>query len=271
MVKTTNESQQHYNDKIRPYEISIAKLLKTEPDILNECRKSPETAAVKLFNLSNDMLNLTSNYLVINGISVSVLNNKNEDALMEAKKSLSKAIIYLENIVTSRIDVPYSDYEENLSELASIEPEKRLFLVKKTGITLDLLENAFGDNSKWRWSFVDLEGRFSAVAKNLLDLKLAFANNDPSSPNYEALLHHTFIVKQLLSKTADRFHDRFEVSTKRPEDLRCAISFLGALKRILVLLNNANEAESITKKIDVWTGILESMANSFVKDKSKNK
>jgi hypothetical protein len=120
------------------------------------------------------------------------------------------------------------------------------------------LENAYGDNTKWRWTFVDIEGKFAAVAKNLLDLKKAQVNTDPSSPDYEPILYHLRYVIQLLGKSADRFRERFELATKRIEDLRLGISFLEALRRIYTLLNDHEELEATKKKIEHWTALMES-------------
>ncbi|MDR2842625.1 MAG: hypothetical protein LBV52_05435 [Spirochaetaceae bacterium] len=254
------EKQQHYNEKVRNYELNVQKLAKKEASVLAECRARPQLAACKLFSLSEDMLNLTSNYLIINGISVSVINSKNEEALNEAKKTLSKAIIYLENIVTGKIDVPFSDYETNLAELDDISSERRLYIVKKAGITIDFLKAAYGDNSKWKWVFVDLEGKFAAVAKNLLNLKKAQSNSDPNSPDYEPILYHTYFAKQLLSKSAESFHGRFELVTRRKEDLRVAIVYLNSLRRLHILFGEKEDAESAKKKSDNWTAIMDTLS-----------
>ena len=53
--------------------------------------------------------------------------------------------------------------------------------MRKMGFTIDSLEDGYGDNSKWKWSFVDLEGRFAATAKNLLNLRTFIAGMDPRS------------------------------------------------------------------------------------------
>jgi hypothetical protein len=194
---------------------------------------------------------------MLNGISAAVLMARNEEALGEAKKSLSKAIIYLENIVTARVDAPFSDFDEVYEELEPVSIAKRCYIVRKMGLAVTLLENAYGDNTKWRWAFVDIEGRFAAVAKNLLDMRRACGNNDPASPDYEPLLYHLHYVKKLLADTSSRFHERYELSTKRSEDLHKAANFLSALHRLHVVLNEQQEAEQVKKKYDSWTNGLE--------------
>jgi hypothetical protein len=234
------------------FDTNIKEMLKREGVVMAECRADPSTAAPKLFSLAELMLDAASNYLVLNGIAQAVLNTKDEEALGEAKKSVSKALIYLQNIVTGKVDAPFSDYEEALSELAAVDAEQRYQLVKKLGLSISLLKMAYGDNSKWRWVFVDMEGHCAAVTKNLLDLKKAQLNNDPSSTDYEPLLHHTYFVKKMLSGVADRFHSRYMLATKSNEDVWKAANFLSALRRIHLIFNERDEAEDVKKKYDSW-------------------
>jgi hypothetical protein len=125
------------------------------------------------------------------------------------------------------------------------------------GLTIQLLENAYGDNTKWKWSFVELEGRYAAVAKNILDLKNAVANTDPRSPEYEPTVFHLRLIKRLLSQAADRYREKYELSTNRIDDFRQGISFLSALRRIHIVLGNREEAEILKRKLDIWSAKLE--------------
>ncbi|MDR1363709.1 MAG: hypothetical protein LBJ35_06640 [Spirochaetaceae bacterium] len=258
MIKTDDfEKQQNYQKRIEPYRIRIKELLQKEEAILAECRRDSSTAAVKLFFLADRMLNVASNYLVINGIGAAMFEIKDEESLSEAKKFYSKALIYLENIVTGKVDVPFSDYADALAELRPVYMSQRCNLVKKLGLTCSLLKIAYGDNTKWRWVFVDMEGLCAAVSKNLLDLKRVQSNTDASSPDYEPIIYHTHFVKKMLTDAADRFYARYSLATKRSEDLRKAINFLSALNRIHSVLNEKSEAEDSKKKLDNWQNRLD--------------
>jgi hypothetical protein len=182
---------------------------------------------------------------------------KNEEALNDARKSLYKAVIYLEEIVTNYIDAPYSDYEENLALIDSFTVNQRYDLIRKMGFSIDLLEQAYGDNSKWRWTFVDIEGRFATVAKNLLDLRNVLTNTEPSSPNYEAVTYHFRLVKKLLLQSATRYREKYELSTGQIHDFKTGINYLAALKRMHTLLYDKDEAEDVKKKLTIWTAKLE--------------
>ncbi|MDR2802667.1 MAG: hypothetical protein LBB22_00065 [Treponema sp.] len=261
VLKSNNvDKQQYYQKKIAPFEAEISELIKKESAIVAECRQDSTTAAGKLFLLSERMLNVTSHYLVLNGIGFSIFNMRDEESLGEARKFFSKALIYLENIVTGKVDAPFSEYEAGLAELTTINALQRCHLVKKLGLAISLLKIAYGDNTKWRWVFVDMEGHCAAVSKNLLDLKKLQTNTDPSNPDYEPLLYHAYLVKKMLADAADRFQSRYAISTKRSEDLNKAINFISALYRIHILLNERDEANEVKKKIDVWQNQLSSDA-----------
>jgi hypothetical protein len=257
MAKISNEERHQYLEKIKPFKTSIDAILKREQSILMIIKKDPSGAAFKRLALIDEMLNLASNYIIINGVSQSMLKIKSEDALNDGRKSLYKGVIYLEEIVSNFVDAPFSDYEEKLADIESMDAARRYLLIRKMGLAIQLLEDAYGDNTKWKWSFVELEGRFAAGAKNILDLKNAVVNTDPRSPNYEPTVYHLRMIKKLLTQAADRYRNKYELSTNRIDDFKQGINFLNALRRIHVLMGDREEAEVVKKKLDIWSAKLD--------------
>jgi hypothetical protein len=258
MAKISSEERHKYFERIKPYKETITGILKREQTVLLEIRKDRTGAAFKRIALVEDMMNLTSNYIVLNGISQSVLKVKNEDALNDGRKSLYKSVIYLEEVVSNYVDAPFSDYEEKLAEIESVDAARRYFLVRKLGLAIRILEEAYGDNTKWKWSFVELEGRFAATAKNIIDLRNAVANTDPRSPNYEPTVYHLRLIKKLLMQAADRYREKYELSTNRIDDFKQGINFLSALRRLHIILGDREEVETVKKKYDIWSAKLTS-------------
>jgi hypothetical protein len=226
--------------------------------------KDPTGASYKRLMLTDEMLYLSTLYLAKHSLSVSMLGVKNEDALNDARKTLYKAVIYLEEIVTNYIDVPFSDYEAKVDEIKNLPQTKRYYLIRKLGLAIRLIMDAYGDNTKWRWAFVELEARFATVAKNILDLKNASKDGlDPHSPDYDDTVYHLRLVKRLLQQAADRYREKYELSTGRIDDFRLGINYLLALRRIHLILNERDAAEEAKKKADVWKDKME-------KDHKKN-
>jgi hypothetical protein len=252
MTKISTIERLRYAERIGGFRQTIGALLKKERETLPLIRAGDKDSAMLRLSLAEDMLNLASNYIIMSGISNAVLGIRNEEVLNDARKSLYKCVIYLEGIVGNYVDAPFSEYEEKLAGIARMSAADRYLLVRKLGLAIQLLEDAYGDNSKWKWSFVELEGRFAAAAKNILDLKKVAANTDPRSPDYEPTVYLVRLIKKLLSQTADRYREKYELSTRNAEDLKMGIRFLSALRRMQSLVGNRQDVELTKKKIDVW-------------------
>jgi hypothetical protein len=257
MAKFSNEEKNQYQDKIKPYLDKIVEINSREKTALLEIKKEPGKAAFKRLILADEMLNLASYQILISLVSQTRLKVKEENALNEGRKSLYKSVIYLEEVVSNYVDAPFADYEEKLEGIAALDSARRYYLIRKMGLAINLLENAYGDNTKWRWAFVELEGRFAVVAKNIMDLKNAVANTDPRSPNYEPTVYHLRMIKKLLNQAADRYREKYELSTNRTDDFKQGINFLGSLRRIHVMLGEKEEAETVKKKLEIWSAKLE--------------
>jgi hypothetical protein len=257
MAKISNEDRIICQEKAKKYKEAVESVISRERNILVVMQKDSVGAPFMRLNLADEMLNLASYYVVINNLYVSLLHSKNEDALNEARKALYKSIIYLEETVSGYIDAPYSDYEDKVALIADFNLQKRYLLVRKMGLAIRLVIDAYGDNTKWKWSFVELEGRFAAVAKNLFDIKNAYNNLDPRAPDYETTVYYLRTVKKLLAQSADRYREKYELSTNRIDDFKQAILFLSALKRIHLVMSERDDIEQIKKKIEIWNTKLE--------------
>jgi hypothetical protein len=252
MAKVSTLERLRYLERIGGFKKTIVELLNKEKDTLSLLLVENDSSAMIRIALAEDMLNLASNYIIISGVSNALLGVRNEEALNDARKSIYKCVIYLEKTLGNYVDAPFLDYEDKLALIAPLDTAARYLLVRKLGLAIQLLKDAYGDNSKWRWSFVELEGRFAAVAKNILDLRKAAANTDPRSPEYEPVMYHIRLIKKLLSQSADRYRERYELSTRNIEDLKMGIRFLSALCRIQNILGNRQDVELTSKRIDVW-------------------
>ena len=257
MAKLSSEDRHQYYEKIKPYKVMIQSLLKREQAVTQSIKRDSRGAALKRLTLIEEMVFLASNYIIMSGMSQSMLKTRNEEALNDGRKSLYKAVIYLEEVVSPLVDAPFSEYEEKLAEIASLDARRRYGIIRKIGLALQLLEDAYGDNTKWKWAFVELEGRFAAVAKNIIDLKAAVANTDPRSPDYEPTVYHLRLMKKLLVQAADRYREKYELSTNRIDDFRMGIHFLNSLRRIHVLLGERDNVETVKKKVEIWSSKLE--------------
>jgi hypothetical protein len=252
MTKFSSQEQSRYREKIKKYGVLTETVLAKEKKSLEEMKQNPETSALTCLALSEDMLNLASYYITQNGISQSILKTRNEEALNEARKSVYKSVGYLEQVVTTLLDVPYVDYGEKIEKIAPVNAQRRYFFIRKMGFAISLLKNALGENSRWKWVFVELEGRYATAAKNIIDLKKAVSNADLRSPNYAPTVYHLRLIIKLLMQSADRYRERYELSTNKVSDFETGINFLYALRRIHLILGDREKAWDVKRKLDTW-------------------
>jgi hypothetical protein len=174
MAKLDDDSRIRFMKKIQVYRETLVRLHKKEKELGEE--------GLEALDLADLYLDEASYELIISRIAQAVLGIKGAQALTEVRKLIYKSVICLEKVVSTRVDVPYTEILESTGAIAKADPLKRFQLVQKLGIAIAFMEEIYGQNTKWRWAFVELEARFAVVAKNILDWKLAYVNNDPSSP-----------------------------------------------------------------------------------------
>ena len=253
MSEGSEDRRMKFDQAIIPFCEAAAKLLQEEQVLRAMVDGKDLDAPVKRFEMANVLLDVASNYLAINGTSQSMRNQKSKESLEEARKAVNRSVFLIEEIVSSFVDVPFSDYEARLAGIESVSADRRFSLVQKMGLAIYLLENSFEENTKWKWTFDEMEGRFSVITKNLINLHTFVSNSDFRSPNYHSVFLHLRMAKKLLLKAANRYRKRYEVATNYTDDFKKAISFLSALQRLTVLTNAAQEAATIKKQLDAWT------------------
>ena len=249
----SEEARKEFNERIRPIKEQINGLVKKDKDDSFALRNVKEGVELKKIILAEQMIYLATVQMSINAISVEMLEVKNNDILNDARKSLYKAIIYLEDVVSNTVDCPYSDIESKLVPIQSLSITRRLEIIRKLGLAIDLLVDAFGENSKWKESFVELRGRHAVVAKNFVDMKQAVKDYfNHNSPVYEDTILYIRLIRELLSKCATDYRDRYELASRRVDDMRMAVNLLIALRRIAMVMSDSNESENIRKKALAW-------------------
>ena len=252
MAKVNEEARKKYFEHIAPYKKNISELSDKEARIEAILKGNDAGEPYKRLSLADDNLISISCYLVMNSLSVSLLGVKNENALNDARKTCYKTVIQLEKVFTPLVDAPFGDYEDVLAATASFPEMQRYGLVRKTGFAIAMVRDNFGENSRWKWSMVELEARLAAVAKNCLNLKTLVQGMDPRAEDYRERIEYFNLVRKMLQSSADNYRMKYEVSTNRMDDFRIAISYLGALQRLSLLLGRQNEAMGLKRKIDIW-------------------
>ena len=117
MSKVSAEAKSHYAGKLREYKARIETIKETEKRLVARAADSDAPVASTKLSLVDANLNLVSYFNTMNSLSLALLGIRNEGYLNDARKLLYKGIILLEELVTNLVDVPFSDYEERLTQL----------------------------------------------------------------------------------------------------------------------------------------------------------
>jgi len=239
-------------EKKRKYGEEIAFLKKKADEVNQQIRhyeqKQTDNPNLSKISLASGYVDLVSVYCAMTDLSLSLLGFKNESFLDLARKSLYKSIITLESVVSNIVDLPLGENYDLLKSLEGFSDGEKLRLVKKLGFTISLLEDRYGKNSKWKWSFVEIGGRYAVVAKNLFDFR-----SYPRVEGFDDRYDYLFLVKDLLIDSSNRYREKYELTDHTPDDMKKAIDSLRALKKVHTLFNEMGEVQNITKRIDLWT------------------
>lgn len=257
MAKVGEGAKKKYFERIAPYREKIYKLGSKELNISRMLQDGDPGVVYKRLALVEVYLTAASYHLAMNALSVSLLGIRNESELGEAKKSCSLAIVQLENVFTNLIDAPFQDYEASLEATSSFDELRRYGLIRKVGLALSMIKDGFDKNSKWRWPLMALEARLAAVAKNCLNLHTLVQGMDPRYEGYRERTEYFKLTQEMLQDAADGYRMKYE-TTKLAEDFRLAINFLGALRRLSLLLGRQDEANVFKKKSEIWRRNMES-------------
>lgn len=257
MAKISNEAKTRYAEIIKEYKSEIEKITQSESAIVASVEADDENEGYKKLTLAELTLDLVSYYVLMNSLSIFLLGLKNEGFLNAARKASYKGLIYLEDAVSPYVDAPFSDYEGKLARIEKFQAEKRIDRINKMGYSIQAVIHGFGDNSKWKWSFVELEGRLAAVSKNLLDLKNLITGLDPRASGFEARTQHLRTAKSMMQAAADKYRQKYELTTLRIDDFKMAIRFLIGLRRLHIILAENEEAQALKMKIEIWRAKME--------------
>ena len=269
---TTVAKRAKYSELIAPIkkrnkdiEEEIARIKEKIKDFSSE-KDSSDFLKIK-FEYIHLLLKQTFDYFLISRQSLDKLSLKNESMLNLARKNIYLILQLLEEWVGKDIDAAFSESTKRLKLFeSSMTHLERFDLVRKIGILVDSLIDIYGENSKWRWSFVELEGRLVIIFKNLIDFPKLTKELSPSSENYGESMDLIETLMKKVEDVADAYRNKYEITSREFGDMKAGLGFLALRKRLALVMGDSEKASSIQKKIDIWNkkllGDMEQMEDS---------
>ena len=83
-------------------------------------------------------------------------------------------------------------------------------------------------------------------------------NFDPSSDNYETSVLYIRLIRKLLDASAMDYRDKYELGSRRADDMKQAVNLLIAARRVAMALSDNEASEEIKKKAMVWKDNIDS-------------
>jgi hypothetical protein len=269
MAKITQKEREEYQGRIDLYKSKLDEInIKIKENNLGIVKDKTREPILRINN-ANLYLNLITLYCGMNELSVVLLGVKNTAYLEKARQLIYEAIMNIEKTVTNFLDVPFSEYAEYLNKINDLTDNDRLILIKKLGYSVDIVKENLGENTKWKWSFVEIEGRMAVITKNIFDMRRYQKMNDPREIGFQERRAHLSIIQRLLLNSSQAYREKFELSTKDIEDLKKAIDFQKALLRISQIIGDSDKVENCKKQIEVWNTMFEKYAAQLEEEKKK--
>ena len=215
-------------------------------------------AKYKSIIAANMYLNTVGLYCEMSSKSLEIMGIKNDAYLNNARKNTYQAIRILQKIVGNEIDTNLTETSEKLSELKLMNPKRIVHLLQKIEFSIALVEFEEGDNSKWKWNFVEMYGQMAILAKNFTNFKVFIQRmNNPMDPYYQDINDLISLVKRVADVAAQKYREKYELAFKQVQDMNNAIDFMNLLVKIHVILNEQTYMAEAKKTVEKWKSKLE--------------
>ena len=254
-----------YNDEIKDIKRAIDVIKRSINEATGKKKKHPAIAGYYSLELAHHEMDAIDNFLKMNDLSVEMLGIRNSNFLDAARKGFYKLVQYMEEIVGADIDRSLKENDEYLAVINRLNPRQILDFIQRIHGVLNSLKNKFGQDSKWKWSFVELQARLAVITRNITSFSEIAKFRDPRSEFFNERKELMQLCKETLTEAAKQYRTKYEMVGKTREDLIKSIEFLSALRKIYVLFGEDVEAVKLKNIIDAAKMTLEA------EDKSKDK
>ena len=260
-----------YNDEIKDIKKDVDVIGKAINEVMQKKRKLPNISVYYDIEGATLGMRKIKRYLEMNDLSVEMLGIKNSTFLENARKEFYKVLQYMEQIVGSDIDRSLKENDEYLIKIDRLNPRQILDVMQNINRIFIDLKNKFGQDSKWKWSFVELNARVSVITKNITNFSDIAKLRDPRTEYFYERRDMMDMCKESLTEAAQQYRTKYEVAGKAREDLKKSIEFLSALRKIHVLFGENEEANKLKTTIDATKQALASEDKSKDKEKKNKK
>ncbi len=247
-----------YNDDIKAIKLQSDELEKKIRDLLQKRKSKPNLEPYYNLEIATYLLGTIELYLKMNDLSIAMLGIKNNKALDIAKSNFSKVLLLLKETVGDEVDrESLKENEEYLQAIDKLNPRQIIDFLNRVDMVFNNLRNNMGEDSKWKWLFVELQAKIAVIIRNFINFSDILKYRDPRQPYFRDRREHLSMAKDALEEAAKQYRTKYELSSKSREDLKKSIEILEALRKIHFTMGESNEADKLKTTIDAAKFTLE--------------
>jgi len=250
-MATSKAQKAAYNDEIKPIKNNIDNLQNQIKEITLKKKNSPNLDPYYNLEIIHYLIRDIEMNVQINNLSVQMLSLKNNKSLDNAKSSLSKLFQAMKELVGDEVDrESLKENEEYLAKISHFNARQILDLANKINDTFLALKDAMGEDSKWKWLFVEFQAKIAVMNRNLINFSDVQKYRDPRQEFFHDRREHLNLIKDSLAEAAKQYRTKYELSAKSREDLKKSIDLLEALRKVHMILGESSEADKLKNTID---------------------
>lgn len=246
-----------YDDESREIKKEVNQNKNLIKDLKLKIRKNKNLAGYYNLEIALNHIKNIKSYFEMNKLSKQLLNMKQSSVLDEAKREFSNMIIALEDIVGSEIDRSLKENDEFIARIDRMNPNQTLELMRTIFSIYDTLVREFGEGSKWKWSFVEMQARAAVILKNMISFSDIQRFRDPGSDYFYERRDLMQLCKESITEAAKQYRTKYEIGGKARDDLKRSIELLESLRKIHAIFGEKNEAEKLKNTIEAAKQTLE--------------
>lgn len=272
-MKISKAQKNAYNDEIKILKSEIENYDKLIKDLLIQKKKNEKLEPYYNLEIVKYLLGSIEQNIKINELSVNMLGIKNNKSLDMGRSNFSKILRIMKENFGDEVDrESLKENEEYLSKVGSLNARQIIDLTNRVNDVFLSLKNSMGEDSKWKWLFVELQAKVAIMNRNLINFSDIQKYRDPRTEFFHDRREHLALAKESIEEAAKQYRTKYELSGKSREDLKRSIELLEALRKIHMILGESNESDKLKTTIDAARFTLEAgdkKHDSTEKDRQK--
>ncbi len=250
--------KKEYQEKIREERKQITDYVNESKTFKRKARDNPKLSPYYSLGIIGNLLKECGLYLQMSEQSQNMLGIRNVGFLDSVRKNIHKIFAEMDLVVSLVVGERILDRKEELEKISAFTLQQKWNLIQSIHRTITFLINAYGETTKWKWSFPDLWVKMALSSKSLFDFMAFQKIRDPRHPDYELLQTYMAFIKEKLFFAATEYINKFHLSTKSMNDVSYAIRLLEELYQICNLIGDSTLASKCKSGIDSYQSLLQS-------------